>query len=73
MIQFITIGLVSVQSVEMYFGHLRTANEDQDFASFTNCATIQEFLMKKKYEQLCDPDKIKEPEVPINLLLKPSL
>lgn len=73
LVQFITIGLISVQSVEMYLGHLRTANEEQDFTTFTTCATLQEFLMKKKYDQLCEPDKIKEPEVPINLLLKPSL
>ena len=40
LVQYMTIGLVSPQSIEMYLGHLRNTPDDHDFNKETNFETI---------------------------------
>lgn len=68
LVQYLTVGLLSASSIEMYLGHLRDEPDAIDFSTVTRAQTVQEFLVQKKIEQLKRPWLTTEPEVPLELV-----
>ena len=73
LLQFMTLGLVSPTAVEQFLGHLRDGPMSNDFSSVTSCASLQEFLIKKKMDQLKKPWLKTEPDVPLSVITQPAI
>lgn len=73
LLQYLTIGLVSARSIEQQLSHLREKPDSFNFEDYAEVPTLQEYLIKKKMEQIKKPWAMKEPEISTDVVTKSIL